>query len=46
MATDSWEKAGVELFVGSYFIATQHGGRTRSQVLQLAVDRLFSESGS
>lgn len=32
------------LFIGSYFIATEHGGRTRSQVLQLAIDRLLSES--
>ncbi|HEY5052298.1 MAG TPA: TetR/AcrR family transcriptional regulator [Solirubrobacterales bacterium] len=32
------------LLIGSYFIAAQHGDRTRSQVLQLAVDRLLSES--
>jgi AcrR family transcriptional regulator len=32
------------LFVGSYFIAVEHGGRTRSQVLRLATDRLLSES--
>ena len=32
------------LLIGSYFIAAQHGGKTRSQVLQLAVDRLLSES--
>jgi AcrR family transcriptional regulator len=32
------------LFIGSYFIAAQHGEKTRSQVLQLAVDRLLSES--
>jgi AcrR family transcriptional regulator len=32
------------LLIGSYFIAAQHGNRTRSQVLQLAVDRLLSES--
>jgi AcrR family transcriptional regulator len=32
------------LFVGSYFIAAQHGDKTRSQVLQLAIDRLLSES--
>jgi AcrR family transcriptional regulator len=31
------------LLIGSYFIAAQHGDRTRSQVLQLAVDRLLSE---
>lgn len=32
------------LVIGSYFIAAQHGDKTRSQVLQLAADRLFSES--
>jgi AcrR family transcriptional regulator len=31
------------LFIGSYFIAAQHGAKSRSQVLQLAVDRLLSE---
>ena len=29
------------LLIGSYFIAAQHGGRTRAQMLQLAVDRLL-----
>lgn len=32
------------LFIGSYFIVAGHDGRTRSQVLQLAIDRLLSES--
>jgi AcrR family transcriptional regulator len=32
------------LFIGSYFIAAQHGKKTRSQVLGLAFDRLLSES--
>jgi AcrR family transcriptional regulator len=32
------------LFIGSYFINVKHGDRTRSQVLQLAIDRLLSES--
>jgi AcrR family transcriptional regulator len=32
------------LFIGSYFIAAQHGSKTRSQMVQLAVDRLLSES--
>ena len=32
------------LLVGSYFIAAQHDGRTRAQMLQLAVDRLLAES--
>jgi AcrR family transcriptional regulator len=29
------------LVVGSYFIAAEHGDKTRSQVLQLAIDRLL-----
>jgi AcrR family transcriptional regulator len=32
------------LFIGSYFIAAQHGEKTRSEVLGLAFDRLLSES--
>jgi AcrR family transcriptional regulator len=32
------------LFIGTNFIAAEHGDKTRSQVLQLAVDRLLSES--
>jgi AcrR family transcriptional regulator len=32
------------LFIGSYFVTAKHNGRTRSQVLQLAIDRLLSES--
>ena len=32
------------LFVGSYFIAAEHPGRTRHEVLQLAFDRLVSRS--
>jgi len=32
------------LFIGSYFIAARHPDRTRSEVLQLAVDRLLSPS--
>ena len=32
------------LFVGSYFVASEHRGRTRKQVLQLAVNRLLDES--
>jgi AcrR family transcriptional regulator len=32
------------LFIGSYFIAAQHGEKTRSQVLGLAFDRLLGES--
>ncbi len=34
----------LSLFIGSRFIAAQHGEKTRSQVLQLALDRLLSES--
>ena len=32
------------LLIGSYFIAAQHGDKTRAQVLQLAVDRLLTEA--
>jgi len=32
------------LFIGSYFIAAEHGDKTRSQVLGLATDRLLGES--
>ncbi len=32
------------LLIGSYFIAAQHSGKTRSQLLRLALDRLLSES--
>lgn len=32
------------LFIGSYFVRTQHGERTRAQMLQLAIDRLLDES--
>jgi AcrR family transcriptional regulator len=32
------------LFIGSYFIAAEHGDKTRPQVLQLAIDRLLSDS--
>lgn len=32
------------LLIGSYFIAAQHGDKSRSQVLRLAVDRLLSTS--
>lgn len=31
------------LFVGSYFISAQHDGKSRSQVLQLAIDHLLRE---
>ncbi len=32
------------LFIGSYFIAAEHGKRSRAQVLQLALDRLLNAS--
>lgn len=32
------------LFIGSAFIAAEHPGRSRSQVLKLALDRLLAES--
>jgi AcrR family transcriptional regulator len=31
------------LLIGSYFIASQHHGKTRKQTVQLAVDRLLRE---
>ena len=34
------------LFIGSSFILAEHPGRSRFQVLQLAIDRLLSESQS
>jgi AcrR family transcriptional regulator len=34
------------LFIGSNFIAAEHRGRSRFQVLQLAIDRLLAESWS
>jgi len=34
------------LFIGSYFIAAEHGDRSRSQVVRLATDHLLSEPGS
>jgi AcrR family transcriptional regulator len=32
------------LFIGSYFIAARHPGKTRAEVLQLAIDRLLAQS--
>jgi AcrR family transcriptional regulator len=32
------------LFIGSYFIAAQHGDKSRSEVLQLSLDRLLHQS--
>lgn len=32
------------LFIGSYFIAAEHGGKNRSQVVRLATDHLLGES--
>ncbi len=34
------------LLIGSYFIAAQHDGRSRFELLQLAVDRLLDEPWS
>jgi hypothetical protein len=31
------------LFVGSYFIADQHDGKSRSQIVRLAIDRLLDK---
>ena len=36
----------LSLYIGSHFIVTEHPGRSRAQVLQLATDRLLSESWS
>lgn len=32
------------MFIGSHFVAAEHGDRSRAQVLHLAFDRLLSES--
>ena len=32
------------LFIGSYFIAAEHGDRSRSEVLKLTLDRLLAEA--
>jgi hypothetical protein len=32
------------MFIGSHFVAAEHGGRSRAQVLHLAFDRLLNES--
>ncbi len=29
------------MVIGSYFVAVEHGARTRSQVLQLAIDHML-----
>jgi AcrR family transcriptional regulator len=34
----------LSLYIGSNFVLAQHGNRSRAQVLQLATDRLLSES--
>jgi AcrR family transcriptional regulator len=34
------------LWIGNHFMAAEHGDRTRSQVLRLAIDRLLSVSSS
>jgi AcrR family transcriptional regulator len=34
------------LFIGSYFIAAEHGEKSREEVLQLAVERLLADSWS
>jgi AcrR family transcriptional regulator len=41
---DARSMLAFSLFVGSPFIAARPGNKTRSQMLQLAVDRLLSES--
>ncbi len=44
--TEARAMLAYSLFVGSYFVAAEHGDRSRVEVLQLAVDRLLSESWS
>ena len=34
------------LFIGSYFVATEHGERTRADVQRLAIDRLLGGPGA
>lgn len=31
------------LFIGSYFVTARHGGKTRAQAVQLAIDRLLDD---
>lgn len=42
--TEARAMLAYSLFIGSYFVATEDGERTRAEVLRLAVDRLLSES--
>jgi hypothetical protein len=34
------------LFVGSYFVKSGHGERTRAEVVQLAIDHLLSPAAA
>jgi AcrR family transcriptional regulator len=40
--TEARAMLAYSLFIGSYFVAGEHGGRTRAEVQQLAVERLLS----
>lgn len=42
--TEARAMLAYSLFIGSYFVATAHGERTRAEVLRLAVERLLDES--
>jgi AcrR family transcriptional regulator len=42
--TEARAMLAYSLFIGSYFVTTEHGERTRAEVLQLAVDRLLDGS--
>lgn len=42
--TEARAMLAYSLFIGSYFFATEHGARTRAEVLRLAVARLLSDS--
>ena len=44
--TEARAMLAYSLFIGGYFVATEHGMRTRGEVLQLAIDRLLSDPGT
>ena len=41
---DARSMLAYSLLIGSYFIAAQQAGKTRSEVVGLAIDRLLDES--
>jgi hypothetical protein len=44
--TIQYRNGAFSLFIGSNFILAEHPGRSRLQVLQLALDRLLGDSWS